>query len=206
MHVGRTAPLWLLAILALAPSSARADELPTIASDGLYVGARAEPGVALTLAYDLDIYLTEDRVLSLGPAASFSFLGEEGSELGRRQEYLLAIDFLRLKVAMNDGHGPLRPYLFVGGGMTWAHLPAQTSPPRDVFLLPDGTPATAEVRYTAADLFGGLLSVGGGLDFYPDESIPLALALTLVSHFRLSDEARMPFFWAEALVGVRFGM
>ena len=204
MLLGRIAPLFLLALLALAPSAARADEHPTIASDGLFVGGRAEPGIALTFAYDLDIYLTEDRVLSLGPAASFSFLGEDGRELGRRQDFLLAIDFLRLKVAMNDGHGPLRPYLFVGGGMTWARLPAQTSGPRDVFLLPDGTPAVAEVRYDAIDDFGGLLSLGGGLDVYLVESFGLAFALA--GHVRLSDRERLPLFWAEALVGVRFGM
>jgi hypothetical protein len=202
--VGRTAPLVLLVLLALAPSAARADEHPTIASDGLFVGGRSEPGLALTLAYDLDIYLTDDRVISLGPAASFSFLGEDGSELGRRQEYLLAIDFLRLKVAMNDGHGPLRPYLFVGGGMSWARLPAQTSPPRDVLLVPDGTPAVAVTRFDAIDDLGALLSVGGGLDVYLVDSFGVALALA--GHVRLSEADRLPLFWAEALVGVRFGM
>lgn len=116
----RTLALTFALVIAV-PSSAFADS-PRIASDGFYVGWRVEPGAALTLAYDLDIYLTRDRVLALGPAVAFSFLGTSGAEFGRRQDYLLTVDVMRLKVALRE-NGEFRPFLTVGGGFNYVHLP-----------------------------------------------------------------------------------
>lgn len=203
----RRMPSRLLALLGvltvLAPAAASADEFPTTATDGLFVGARLEPGGALALAWDLDIYLTGDRVLSLGPAVSFAVLGEDGADLGRRQDALLAIDFLRLKVALNGGEDRFRPYLFLGGGLYYAWLPEQRSGPRDVFLE-DGTPGTAELRYAAAEELGGLLSLGVGGDLYFVDNF--ALAISVATHLRLSDADRVPLFWVETLLGIRFGL
>ena len=196
--------LLLIAALLVSASPARADDHPTLASDGVFVGVRLEPGAALSLGYDLDIYLTGDRVLSVGPAATFAFLGEDGSDVGQRQDWLLAIDFLRVKVALNDGHGAARPYIFLGGGMFYASLPEQRSEPREVFLVPDGTPATAELRFAADERFGALLSSGLGLDVYFADGF--GVAAVLASHVRLSDDGRVPDFWAELSVGLRFGL
>ncbi len=199
----RTHLLVLLVLAgAMAPAVARAH--PRIATDGLFIGARLEPGGALSLAYDLDIYLTGDRVLSLGPAASFSFLGEDGTDLGRRQDYLLAVDVLRVKVALTGGDSWVRPYLFLGGGFYYASLPEQRSGPREVFVLPDGAPATAELRYAALEAWGGLASGGAGLDLYVIDS--LAFAVLLAGHLRIGDQDRVPLFFAETLVGLRFGL
>ena len=201
---GAALALLLAAPSFAAPSFAAADESPTTASDGLFVGARLEPGGALALAWDIDVYLTGDRVLSLGPAASIAFLGTDGADLGRRQDALLAIDFLRFKVALNGGHDRFRPYLAVGGGIHYAWLPAQRSGPREVILLPDETEAMAELRYEEAGVFGGLLSLGGGADLYFADNF--GIAVSVIAHLRLSGEERVPLFWAETLVGIRFGL
>ena len=193
----------LLATL-LGVSPATAQSYPTTASDGLFVGVRAEPGAALSLAYDLDIYLTGDRVLSLGPAVSFSFLSDSGSDFGRRQDALLQLDFLRLKVGLAGGNSRFRPHLLVGGGMYYAWLPEQRSAPRDVFVLPSGEPATAELRFESVEQFGAVLSLGAGLDVYLVDNF--AIAIALVGHLRLSDEDRVPQFWSQALIGIRFGL
>ncbi len=194
--------LFVLCFFVLAPARALAH--PRVASDGIFIGGRLEPGGALALAYDLDIYLTGDRLLSLGPAATFSFLGEDGRELGRQQDFLFAVDVLRFKVALNGGDNWARPYLFLGGGFYYASLPEQRSDPYDVFVLPDGTPATAELRFSAIEDVAGLASAGGGLDLYFIEN--LAVAFVLTTHLRIGDQARVPLFWAEALVGLRFGL
>jgi hypothetical protein len=194
--------LAILLTLLLAPSPASAH--PTVASDGIYIGARLEPGAALALAWDLDIYLTGDRLLSLGPAVSFAFLGEDGRELGRQQDYLFSVDVLRFKLSLNGGDDWARPYLFLGGGFYYAFLPEQRSDPHDVFLLPDGTPATAELRYERIEDLAGLASAGGGVDLYVLDSF--AIAASVVTHLRIGDQNRIPLFWAEALVGIRFGL
>ncbi|MCA9608184.1 MAG: hypothetical protein KC619_21390 [Myxococcales bacterium] len=196
----RAAALLLLA--SLWPSAARADEFPSVASDGLFVGARLEPGGALLLGYDLDIYLTGDRIVSLGPAASFAFLGEDGADQGRRQDWLLTVDFLRLKVSIL-GESRVRPYLAVGGGMTYASLPEQTSGPIDV-VLEDGTATTAERRYRATEDFGGQISLGAGLDVYLIENLAVCFAIT--GHLRLHEQERLPLFWSEIMAGLRFGL
>lgn len=196
----RAAALLLLA--SLWPSSALADEYPSVASDGLFVGARLEPGGALLLGYDLDIYLTGDRVVSLGPAATFSFLGEDGADQGRRQDWLLTIDFLRLKVAIL-GESRIRPYLSLGGGMTYAALPEQTTGPIEV-VLEDGTVTTAERRFAQTDDFGGQISLGAGLDVYLVDN--LAIAIGIVGHLRLHEQERLPLFWSELMAGLRFGL
>lgn len=193
-----------LAVLAAASiaAPAQADEYPTVASDGLFVGARLEPGGALLLGYDLDVYLTGDRILSLGPTATFSFLGEDGADQGRRQDWLLTIDFLRLKVGL-AGSGRVRPYLALGGGMTYASLPEQTSGPIEV-VLPDGTITTAERRFAATEDFGGQLSMGGGLDVYFLSN--LAFSISIAAHVRLHEQERLPLFWSELMAGLRFGL
>lgn len=196
--------LLLVAALSLAPSTAAADEFPTIASDGLFLGARLEPGAALLFGYDLDIYLTGDRFISLGPAVTFAFLDDNGVELGRRQDWLLTVDFLRLKVSLIGGEGEFRPYLFIGGGMTYASLPEQETEERDVLVLPDRTPATAVVRYPQTEDFGAQISAGAGLDVYLIDN--LALSMGLAAHVRVTDQERLPQTWAELLLGVRFGL
>ncbi len=196
----------LLAALAVAlfPAAASADEHPTIASDGLYIGARLEPGGALLVGYDLDIYLTGDRLVSLGPAVTFAFLGEDGADLGRRQDWLLAVDFLRLKVSLIGGEGPFRPYLFLGGGMTYASLPAQETEPREVIVLPDRTPATAVIAHPQAETFNAQIAAGAGADLYLTDSFGLSLGVA--ARVRLTDDERMPLAWGEAFFGVRFGL
>ncbi len=198
----RSLGLVMLLLIAV-PAAASADEFPTTASDGLFVGARLEPGGALALSWDLDVYLTGDRVLSLGPAITGSFLGTDGSDLGRRQDLLLSLDVLRLKVALNGGHDRFRPYLAVGGGIYYAWLPEQRSGPREV-VLPDETVTTAELRYEQTEAFGGLLSIGGGADLYFVDNF--GVAISLIGHLRLSGEERVPLFWVETLVGIRFGL
>lgn len=202
---GPLTPILVAAAIGVAscvPSAARADEMPTIASDGLFVGARLEPGGALLFGYDLDVYLTGDRVLSLGPALTFAFLGEDGADQGRRQDWLLTLDFLRLKVGF-AAEGQLRPYLSIGGGMTYASLPAQTSGTIEV-VLPDGTVTSAERRFSATEDFGGQLSIGGGLDAY---LLPnLAVCVAVVGHLRLHTQERLPLFWSEVMAGIRFGL
>jgi len=193
-----------LGALTLAPArSASADEFPSIASDGLFVGARLEPGGAFLLGYDLDIYLTGDRRLSLGPAVTFSFLGEDGSEQGRRQDWLLTLDFVRIKVGFTDAGSRVRPYLSLGGGMTYASLPSQTSGPIEV-ELPDGTVTSAERRYDALDDFGGQISAGGGFDLYMVEN--LAFTIAVMGHLRVHEQDRLPLFWSEIMAGLRFGL
>ena len=203
----RITPLALsVALLAAAvtPQTARADRYPTISSDGLFFGARLDPGAALSLAYDLDIYLTGDRFLSVGPAVTFSFLGEDGSGDGQRQDWLLAIDFLRFKVAVTGPDGPFRVYVLIGGGMYLANLPEQESEELDVVLVPDGTPARAVIRYGALEGFGGLLTIGAGADWYLVDNF--AIALQLVVSVRASEESRVPDYWGQALLGIRFGL
>jgi hypothetical protein len=141
--------------------------------------------------------------VSIGPGASFSFLGEDGAEDGRRQEYLLAVDVLRVKVALNGGEDWLRPYLFVGGGFYWARLPDQQSELRDV-VLEDGTRTTARFVYDGIEDAGGLGSIGAGLDMYVVDSF--AIALLVVTHLRFSETDRVPLFWAETHLGLRFGL
>lgn len=187
--------------LLIAPNAALAH--PRIASDGAFIGARLEPGAALSVAYDLDIYLTGNRFVSIGPGASFSFLGEDGSEDGRRQDYLLAVDVLRVKVALNGGEDWLRPYLFVGGGFYWAMLPDQQGELHDV-VLEDGTLARGRNVYEGVEDVGGLGSLGAGLDMYVVDSF--AIALLLVTHLRFSETDRVPLFWAETHLGLRFGL
>ena len=201
--IRRLTALVLVSLALLPASPAQAQDFPTLASDGLFVGGRLEPGGALLLGYDLDIYLTGDRVLSLGPAATFSFLGEDGADQGRRQDWLLTIDFLRVKVSIADGNSRVRPYLSLGGGMTYAALPEQTSGPIEV-VLEDGTLATAERRFAATEDFGGQISFGAGLDVYLIDS--LAIAAAVVGHLRVHEQDRLPLFWTELMLGLRFGL
>jgi len=193
----------LLALSAL-PATAAADERPTLASDGLFVGARLEPGAAFLLGWDLDIYVTGDRFLSLGPAATLAFLGEDGEELGRRQDWLLTLDFLRFKVSLTGGEGAVRPYLFLGGGMAYAWLPAQQTEAREVVLLPDETEAMAVIRYPEAEELAAQVSAGVGLDAYLADNFGLTVAVA--AHVRLTEQERLPLSWAEILAGVRFGL
>lgn len=191
----------VLAVFFAAPTLARADS-PRISSDGLYLGARFEPGVAFTLAYDLDVYLSRDRFVSIGPAASMSFLGSNGSELGRRQDYLLAVDVARLKISLTQ-EPSTRTYILVGGGFDIAHLPAQEGSLRDVTLA-SGTVASARLTFPEQSSVNGLISVGLGFDAYLNSHFGLATAL--VSHIRVGGDDRVPRFWAELLFGFRFGL
>ncbi|MBZ0115490.1 MAG: hypothetical protein K8H88_00745 [Sandaracinaceae bacterium] len=193
----------LILFLFAMPLSAHAQRGPRIASDGLFIGARLEPGAALAVGWDLDVYVTGDRALSLGPAITFAFLGEDGVDLGRRQDFLFAVDALRFKASMMP-NSEIRPYVFLGGGFYYAQLPAQQSGPRTVLVLPDRTPAMALLDYAYREAAGGLLSGGIGFDGYLTSSF--GLSVVVAAHIRLSDDDRVPLAWADAMLGIRFGL
>jgi hypothetical protein len=189
-------------LLALAPERARAD-FPTTASDGLFVGVRMEPGAGLLFGYDLDIYLTGDRMFSLGPAAMVTVLDSEGADQGRRQDFMVTVDALRFKLALNNGQGELRPFLFVGGGFYYASLPQQQSGLMPVTLA-DGSPSSARRVFAALEDFGGHVSFGGGFDYYFADSWGLTLGYAI--HVRVTEQERVPRFWSELAAGIRFGL
>src|SRR3990172_12997653 len=78
----------LAASICVGVAPARADGPPRIASDAFWVGVRFGPDGALSAGYDLDVYLTDDRAVSLGPGATVSVLGKD-APFGQRQDFLL---------------------------------------------------------------------------------------------------------------------
>ncbi len=194
-----------LAVASLAaPAVGRAQSQAALhpVSDAIYVGGRLEPDGAWLAAYDLDILVTDTRSgLSLGPSVSFAFGASGSNDLGRRQEWLLAADFLRARVSLMQDYG-LRLMVVGGLGMWVASLPEQTSAPRPV-LLPDGTTATGVDHFGSAFTPGGLVTLGAAADWYFDPS--WAISAYLVGHIRLDQENRMPAFWMELGVGFRLG-
>jgi hypothetical protein len=192
----------LLGLLALAsPVVAQAPSIHST-SDALYIGARAEPGGAWLFAYDLDILVTDPGTgISLGPSFSVAFGGTSSTDLGRRQEYLLAADFVRVRVSLAQTYG-FRGMALVGAGMTLASLYEQSSLPHEA-ELPDGTTVVVTDRFPSLLVPGAILTLGFGADWYFDAQ--WGFCAYLVGHVRLDEQPRMPALWIEIGVGMRLG-
>lgn len=186
----------------VAPTLARAQSAVHASSDALYVGIRAEPGVAYLFAYDLDILVTDAQAgVSIGPSVSIAFGGESSADLGRRQEYLIAADFLRARITLGQTYG-FRGMVLLGAGMYLVSLYEQATEPHPA-LLPDGTTTSVREVHPSALLPGALITGGVSADWYFDGH--WGLAAYLVGHVRLDDQVRMPALWVEAGLGVRWG-
>lgn len=203
MDAARTLAL-VLVLLALSPGQAFARERPTVATDAFVIGTRLVPRAALLAGWDLDVYLTHDRALSLGPAVSVAVLGPSASG-GAEQKLLVAVDVARLKIGVNEAGGEWRPYFMLGGGFSYVHLTEQADPDVTVRLALDGgTDATGERRYEEVKKFLGILSFGAGADLFVGG--PWALTLAMTTHVRLGGLDRMPELWEELTAGIRFGL
>lgn len=194
--------LTVFALGAAVTTEARADRRPSIASDAFYVGMRVGPGVALVGAWDLDVYLSRSRAVSLGPGVSVALLGSE-AQPGERQNVLVMGDVLRLKVQLNEAGGVWRPYFLVGGGAGFVWLRAEDNPSVTV-TPPGGTPVTGRIAYGEVSEFFPAMVAGMGADLYLTNHV--ALAFCALSRFRLTGTERLPDAWAEMNVGVRFGL
>lgn len=191
----------LVALAAPRHACAQASAVHSV-SDAVFVGGRLEPDGAWLIAYDLDILVTSSSTgIYLGPSASFAFGSDGGSEQGRRQEWLLAADFLRARWAMIQQYGA-RLSIVAGAGMWVASFYDQTTQPRQVVLM-DGSSATASQHFSGAFVPGALVTLGAAADWYWDAS--WALSAYLVGHVRLDQENRMPAFWLELGIGFRLG-
>jgi hypothetical protein len=189
-----------LLLLLAAPASAQS-AIHSV-SDAVFVGGRLEPDGAWLFAYDLDVLVTDRSTgISLGPSVSFSFGADGGTDLGRRQEWLLAVDALRARATIVQEHG-LRLMAVAGGGVWVASMYEQLTTPRQV-ILADGTTTQASEHYPSEFPFGGMLTVGAACDWYWDAR--WALAAYAVGHVRLDQENRMPAFWMELGIGFRLG-
>lgn len=200
------APLFAVAVLALvaAPSVARAQSVAAVhsLSDAVYLGGRLEPDGAWLVAYDLDILVTRPSDgISIGPSVSFSFGADGGTDLGRRQEWLLAADLLRARGTVFQQYG-LRLMVVAGAGLWVASFYEQSTQPHSVVLM-DGTIATATDHFAGKFAPGGLITVGAAADWYWDPR--WALSAYAVGHIRLDAENRMPAFWVELGIGFRLG-
>ena len=201
---------WIAAALAALGSlsraaPARADRRPTLASDGFYVGARLDPGVAMLAGWDLDIYLSRSRMVSLGPGASLSVLGTAVSG-GRQQDFLLTADVLRLKVGATTANGELRPFFLVGGGFSFVRLTDYVE--SNVTVTTPGEPAgvthTGDQHYVRVEEFAPVVTVGAGTDLFTNG--PIGITALLASHIRVVGSARMPDVWLDVAIGLRFGL
>jgi hypothetical protein len=170
-------------ILSLLPQVVSADG-PRYSSDGLYVGGRVSPGVALFVAYDLDVYFDTTRRYSLGPGIGATFFGAE-TEPGQQQDYTIEVDPLRFKVQPGIG-GQVRPYGLIAGGFLYGRFPSSPSSP------------------TSSEELAATLTIGAGADFWIEEN--WALGALLQTRLRLSDSNRLPVVWVELAIGARFGM
>ncbi len=179
----------LVAFVALTAQSSesRAERRPIILSDGFYVGVRAEPGWALSGAWDLDVYPVADRVVSLGPSVAVNVLSTDPNPL-RRQDVMVSVDVLQLKVGLNHPGGFFRPFVLVGGGFSWLRWTVPEAPL--VRAVDEG--------------FLGLLTVGVGADIWGTSRF----GVTILNHtrVRLTGSDRVPLVWAEFFVGVRVGL
>jgi len=167
--------VWGLAGAALADG-------PRYSSDGLYVGARVVPGVALFVAYDLDIYLDEGRRYSLGPGVGATFFGAE-ADPGQQQDFTIEVDPARFKVQPGVG-GHVRPFGLLGAGFLYGRFPFTP-------MVPD-------------DEWAATLTVGAGADFWLERH--WALDVLLQTRIRLTGSDRLPIAWVEIAIGGRFGM
>lgn len=190
----------------LAPEHAEAQRrLPRVSSDGIFLGMRGEPGYGLLLGYDLDIYLEPQHVVSLGPAASFSFLDETPDATGRRQELLLTVEVPRLKIALlREEGGSIRVYLMTGVGFYYVSLPEQSGPLRDVRLTDGRILEQVAERFGALQQFGAMWSIGLGFDLFVTDA--LGFTGFVATYVRLDELLRMPQVWMQAGLGFRFGV
>jgi hypothetical protein len=176
---------------------------PRVASDAFYVGMRVGPGAALHAMWDLDIYLSRDRSVSLGPGVGLSVLGT-GERQGTVQDLLVAADVLRLKLEVDESGGEWRPYLMIGGGFSWAKLPAQDVTGVAVVGMDGMTTTTGTQRLPALEEFAPMMTLGWGADVFAGGT--WGLALLIQTHFHLSGSARVPDVWADVALGIRFGI
>lgn len=176
----------LVALLALAPAAHAVE--PQTMSDAIYVGARIDPGVALLAGWELDFYLDDARSLSLGPAASIAVFGT-GERAGMDQELSVAVDGLRLDVSLNERPSSWRPYLVVGGGVSYTRLRAQE---------------VGAVSYERDQLWAAMATIGAGAELFTGG--PWALCTVLHARIHLWASQRLPLAWIELATGVRFGL
>lgn len=176
---------------------------PTVATDAFYVGTTIAPGAALTGAWDLDVYLTRDRMLSVGPGVSIAVLsGQEPA--GQRYDLLLGVDVVRLKLGVNEPGGALRPFFTLGGGFYYVQFPEEVVGVTGSTGEPGEDPVTVSETLAEDDEFGGLLTFGFGIDVFVDG--PWGLTVAGLSRVRISENDRLPEIWSELLLGVRFGL
>ncbi|MBL8679581.1 MAG: hypothetical protein JNK05_10465 [Myxococcales bacterium] len=184
----RATMLIVCACVAAAPRSAHAiDDRPTIVSDAFYVGARAEPGWALSLGWDLDVYPTSDRAVSLGPGLAVMVLSSDPPS-PRTPEVSVALDAVRAKIGLNASGGLFRPFALVGGGFQWTRFAQRIEAPvggRD-------------------ELFTGLFTVGAGADVWSRGKF--GVTTMLVTRIRAFGSDRVPTASFEWCVGFRFGL
>lgn len=194
----------LAASLSLGAGRARADGgRPTVASDAFWVGVRFGPDAALLAGYDLDVYVTDDRALSIGPGATISVLGKNAA-FGQAQDFQLVVDVVRFKVQLNEAGEDWRPYFFFGGGFDYVALRAATE---TVEVTPEGVmPMPVAGAHVLPELreFQGIFSMGFGADLFTGGA--WALTAMLNNHFRLSGTTRVPVVWLDFAIGLRFGI
>ncbi len=179
---------------------AAADSLPEIATDAFYIGVRIDPGSALTMGWDLDVYLDSERAFSIGPRVSLSVLGTTQDD-GSTQELLFAADVMALKVGLNEPGGAFRPYLTFGAGFIYFDLPEQsvaTTVTTDMGAMVEGMRVLPQ-----EDGFGGLLTMGAGTDIFVQRH--WGLTFSLLTHIGLTETDRIPTAWAVLQMGIRFG-
>ena len=187
-----------------APGVASARREPRVASDAFYVGGRFGPGSSLTATWDIDVYLSDDRQLSLGPGATIAVLGGDFPP-GYQQDFQVAVDVLRFKVQVSNPGEETRPYFMLGGGFTYTHFPEEVVDLGSVIVDPDMPGMLVPVMRTLPeqDAFVGLMTAGLGLDLFFGA---WGLALLFETRFRIGDESRLPEVWADLSIGIRFGL
>jgi len=193
--------LTLALALTAAPAPAHADHGPRIASEAFWVGLRVGPDSALLMGYDLDVYLSDDRAISLGPGATFSVLGKD-APFGQAQDFMLTVDVLRFKVGVNEPNDDWRPYFFMGAGFDYVSLQAATE---TLDLSPPGDPPSP-IMHTLPALheFEGAMTLGFGGDLFLGGA--WAITTMVDGHLRLSGSSRVPLAWLDVALGIRFGI
>jgi hypothetical protein len=177
-----------VALLSAVSREARAvDDRPTIVTDAFYVGARAEPGWALALAWDADFYLASDRAVSLGPGVSLTILSNDPPS-SRTQSLSLAVDAVRAKVGLNPAGGLFRPFVLLGGGFAWTRFAQRIEAPAGAF----------------DEAFTGLVTVGAGADVWSRGR--WGVTTQLLTRLRAFGSERVPTASFEFGVGFRFGL
>jgi hypothetical protein len=185
------------------PEAARADRRPTVATDGVYVGGRIEPGIALLAGWDLDIYLARGRQLSIGPGLSLAVFGTESNVAGRAQDLLLTVDVVRFKLGLGSPGAATRPFVMVGGGFSYVRLREELQ--HDALVLnADHTWTRGDVAIPAVDGFAPIATLGAGVDVFPDARF--GFTALMAAHIHPIGSDRMPLLWFDMAVGFRFGL